>query len=61
MRWLGYTWDAVAWFFLLSVAAAPVVAIIRKARARGKRKFRDEPLARVLQLHPTADHSREIV
>lgn len=59
MRWLGYAWDAAAWFFLLSVVVAGLTGLIRKARARGKRKFADEPLARVLQLHPTADHRQD--
>lgn len=58
MRWLGYAWDAAAWVLILSVVAAPLVAVIKKARARGRRKFRDEPLARVRQLHQytASDH-----
>jgi hypothetical protein len=59
MRWLGYAWDAAAWFFLLSVASTPFVALVVKCKARGKRKFADEPLARVRALRPTADHSQD--
>lgn len=51
MRWLGYAWDAAAWFFILSVVSAGVIRLIRKARARGKRLFADEPTARVRALH----------
>jgi len=60
MRWIGYAWDAAAWFFILSVVAAPLVAVIKKARARGRRKFRDEPLARVRALHPDTAHLHEM-
>jgi hypothetical protein len=60
MRWLGYAWDAAAWFFLLSVASAGLIQLVRKCRARGRRKFRDEPLARVLALRPNANHEHEM-
>lgn len=48
---LGFIWTLVAAFFVLSVVAAPVFLLIRKARARGKRLFVDEPTARVRALH----------
>ena len=43
----GLIWDISAWFFIASVVAAPVVVVVRKARARGKRLFVDEPLKRL--------------
>jgi hypothetical protein len=55
MRWLGYAWDAAAWFFLLSVASAPFVALVVKCKARGKRKFVDLPMQR-LGPPPTRPH-----
>jgi hypothetical protein len=60
MRWLGYAWNISAVFFLLSVAAAPFFLLVRKARARGRRKFRDEPLARVRALHQDTSHLHEM-
>jgi len=59
MRWLGYAWDLAAWFFLLSVASASLIGLVRKARARGRRLFRDEPLARVHALKSNATHAYE--
>ncbi len=58
MRWLGYAWNVVAIFFVLSVASASLIGLVRKARARGRRLFRDEPLARVhaLKSSITNDH-----
>ncbi len=59
MRWLGYAWDVAAWFFLLSAASASLIGLVRKARARGRRLFRDEPLARVHALKSNASHAYE--
>ena len=58
MHAIGIAWNVAAIFFLLSAAAAPFVVLVRKARARGKRLFRDEPLKRLRGLHPDAreDH-----
>lgn len=50
-------WDLLAWGFLASVIAAPFVALIQKARARGKRIFVDEPTARVRALHQDTTNS----
>ncbi len=47
MHAIGIAWTVVAWFFLLSVAAAPFVVLVRKARARGKRLFVDVPNKRL--------------
>lgn len=60
MRWLGYAWDAASWFFILSVVSAGVIQLIRKARARGKRLFADEPTARVKALHQDVTHLHEM-
>ena len=51
MRVLGIAWNVAAVFFLLSAAAAPFVVLVRKARARGKRLFRDLPNERLRGLH----------
>lgn len=58
MRWLGYAWTFAAWWFLASVAAAPVFLLVRRLRARSKRLFVDQPTARVRALHQdtTNDH-----
>ena len=61
MRAFQFAWTFAAWFLVASAFAAPLVVLVQRCKARGKRKFADEPLARVLQLHPTADHSRDIV
>jgi hypothetical protein len=45
MRWLGLIWTVAAWWFLLSVISAPVFLLIRNARARSRRLFRDNPSA----------------
>lgn len=52
MRWLGYAWDLAAWGFLLSVASASLIGLVRKARARGKRLFVDLPMQRLQGMHP---------
>jgi hypothetical protein len=52
MRWLGYAWDLAAWGFLLSVASASLIGLVRKARARSKRLFRDLPMQRLQGMHP---------
>jgi hypothetical protein len=55
---IGLAWTIAAWWFIASVFAAPVFLAIRKARARGKRLFADEPTARVraLKSNTTNDH-----
>ena len=40
---------------------ASVVWTIRKARARGKRKFVDEPMARVHALHPDPHNRTDLI
>jgi hypothetical protein len=54
----GLAWDLAAWFLVLSAASAGVIGLVCKARARGRRLFRDEPLARVhaLRRDTTNDH-----
>ena len=47
-------WQLSALAFLLLVVVG-----IRKARARGKRLFRDEPLARVRALSQDTSHQHE--
>ena len=61
MRWLGYAWDLAAWFFLLSVASASLIGLVRKARARGRRLFRDLPMQRLQGMHPDTriDHRQD--
>ena len=59
MRWLGYAWDLAAWFFLLSVASASLIGLVRKARARGRRLFATEPTARVRALKSNTSHAYE--
>lgn len=49
---LAVAWEATAMAFLVLV-----VLTVRKARARGKRLFADEPTARVRALH--SDHSHQ--
>lgn len=49
-HWLGYAWDAVAIWFVLSVASAPVFLLVRKARARSRRLFVDGPTGRIKAL-----------
>lgn len=44
-------WDVCAWFFLLSIVAAPFVVIVQRCRARGRRLFRDIPRERLQGLH----------
>ena len=56
---IGFLWTLTAWWFVASTFAAPVVALVVKARARGKRKFADEPTARVKALHVVADHTQD--
>lgn len=60
MRWLGYAWTAAAWFLILSAFTAPLVALVVKCRARGKRKFALEPTARVRALRPDTSHLHEM-
>lgn len=59
MRWLGYAWNAVAIWFVLSVAASPFFLVVRSARARGKRLFATEPAARVDALRHDTTHQWE--
>ena len=49
-------WIALSWLFL-----AAVVWTIRRARARGKRKFRDEPLKRLNALHPDPHNRTDLL
>lgn len=49
----GGAWVALSWAFVIAVFGGAL--LIRKARDRGKRLFRDEPLARVRSL--TSDHT----
>ena len=50
-RAIQFAWQLAAFFLLASVVAAPFVALVQRARARGRRLFRDVPLARVRGLH----------
>ena len=61
MRWLGIAWNIAAIWFLLSVVSAPFFVIIRSARARGRRLFRDLPNERIdhLATAPVLDHSQD--
>lgn len=52
MRAAGIVQDLAAVFLLASFVIAGAVAVIRKARARGKRKFVTEPNQRLRGLHP---------
>lgn len=58
MRWLGYAWTFAAWWFLASVAAAPVFLLVRRLRARSKRLFVERPNAvlATLKADTTNDH-----
>ena len=49
-------WICLAWAFLVAAVGIP---LIRKARARGKRLFADEPTARVRALHQDTTHAHE--
>ena len=51
----GYVWQVIAVAFLVLVAYG-----VRKARKRGERIFRDEPLARVRALHQDTTHTHEM-
>ena len=53
LEWIAVVWELVAASFL-----ALVVLTVRKARARGRRLFRDEPNARIAALSkaPDLDH-----
>jgi uncharacterized membrane protein len=57
---LHVLWLVACWLFLASVIAAPVVVVVRKARARGKRLFVDEPNAKVRALRPNTTHLHEM-
>jgi len=60
-RLAGLAWDAVAIFFLLSVASASLIGLVRKARARGRRLLRDLPMQRLQGMHPDTriDHRQD--
>lgn len=47
LTWIGYFWTAAALWFLASVVSAPVFLLVRGLRARSKRLFVDEPVARI--------------
>ena len=61
MHAIGIAWNIAAVWFLLSVAAAPFVVLVRKARDRGKRKFRDEPLKRLNALRPDPHNRTDLI
>ena len=46
-RIAGIVWTATALFFVASIASALVIAVVRKARARSLRLFRDLPNRRL--------------
>lgn len=50
-------WLCLAWAFLTAAVGIP---LIRKARARGKRLFADEPTARVRALHQDTTHLHDL-
>lgn len=52
---LAALWELAAVSFLVGVAVT-----VRKARARGQRLFRDEPLARVRALKHDTTHLHEM-
>lgn len=55
MRALGALWEIAALAFLIGVGN-----VVRVARRRGERLFRDEPLERVKALHhSTVDHTQD--
>ena len=57
----GFIWDLLVWLFLLSIASASLIGLVRKARARGRRLFRDLPMQRLQGLHPDTriDHRQD--
>ena len=55
-RLIQLAWELGAVGFLASV-----VWTIRRARARGKRKFRDEPLKRLNALHPDPHNRTDLI
>lgn len=54
---VGLIWDIAAWFLIVSVVAAPFVALVRRCRARSKRLFVDLPAKR---LGPPPVHAKQI-
>lgn len=51
---------AALWQLAAVALLVGVVLAVRKARARGKRLFRDEPMARVRALHQSpVDHTMD--
>ena len=60
-RAIQFAWQFAAFFLLASVVAAPFVALVQRARARGRRIFRDQPNEVLRQLHPDTrmDHSQD--
>ncbi len=55
-RLIQLAWELGALGFLASV-----VWTIRRARARGRRKFRDEPLNRLRGLHPDPHNRTDLL
>jgi hypothetical protein len=53
-RLIQVLWELAAVAFLVGV-----IVTVRKARARGKRLFADEPTARVKSLHRVTTHEHE--
>lgn len=54
---VGGAWVALSWAFIILVFGGALV--VRAARARGRRLFRDEPTARVKSLHQDNSHLHE--
>jgi hypothetical protein len=54
---VGGAWVALAWGLIILTFGG--MLLIRKARARGRRLFRDEPTARVKALHQDTSHLHE--
>jgi uncharacterized membrane protein YdjX (TVP38/TMEM64 family) len=57
---LGLAWTFAAWWFIASVAAAPAFLLVRTLRARGRRKFAEEPTQRVRALRHDTSHLHEM-
>ena len=62
-RAIQIAWTLAAWFLFASILAAPFVALVQRARARGRRLFRDQPNEVLRQLHPDTrlDHRQDAI
>lgn len=58
-RVIQILWEAAALFLIASIISAPVIVVVRKARARGKRLFADQPDQRARSLHQDTTHLHE--